>query len=534
MATLAEAGGDRGHRVGSRSRAAPRSGVVDDAPQPGEREVDPVGAVAELVVELVQDLLELEQGEHPEGGATGWRAAGRGRRGRGSRRGRRPGRRAPSRASMDRPPDGRGWRTAYESDRSRPARSRSGRLLRPSGLERSGRLALEVEDHPAAGRVQRLAEVEVAVVAQHGPGVEAVGQARGRWRRPPPGRRPATDSPSRAATRGSTSAASDTMRSAMSVARARPPAAGAKSGSAAVGAEAGVQAGQGGAELVEQWDDRRPAVVPAEPLEHELPPVTAVVDEVLRDGEGRDGAVAGGERGPSGDGRDVVVALPAEEAQHLELGVLAVLDAAEDLHDDLLADDHRGVRLLGPERADGSVGPGLRLGGPLEADRAARPVTRGGDRPAPDPSAAPVSGSASVSGWRSPTSRTSWYRASPRSTTEMTRSSPSAGVGHAGDRRLGALGPEPPLAAQPLGGGGGRLSSRVHHRQHVGGLEAGGQAHVVAPDLPREAVARRAGPPPRRSARGRGPQGSRTRPPASCAASRQTTDRTTSAPWRRA
>ena len=55
---------------------------------------------------------------------------------------------------------------AYPNERSMPATSRSARVLRAALLERSRRLALEVDDHErAVGRLEHLPEVIVAVVA---------------------------------------------------------------------------------------------------------------------------------------------------------------------------------------------------------------------------------------------------------------------------------------------------------------------------------------------------------------------------------
>ena len=46
----------------------------------------------------------------------------------------------------------------------------------------------------------------------------------------------------------------------------------------------------------------------------------------------------------------------AEEAQHLQLGVVAGLDAAEGLQHERVVEDHRGVRLLGAHAAHGGAG----------------------------------------------------------------------------------------------------------------------------------------------------------------------------------
>ena len=54
---------------------------------------------------------------------------------------------------------------------------------------------------------------------------------------------------------------------------------------------------------------------------------------------------------------DVGEAALGEEAQHLELGVVARLDAAERLQHELVVEDDRGVGLLGADRAHVGAGP---------------------------------------------------------------------------------------------------------------------------------------------------------------------------------
>jgi hypothetical protein len=95
--------------------------------------------------------------------------------------------------------------------------------------------------------------------------------------------------------------------------------------------------------------------IAAELLERELPAVARVGDEALRDAERRVHQltlvlVPAAERG------DVGEALGIEEAQHLELGVVARLDAAEGLEHDCVVEDDRRVGLLRPDAAHGRAG----------------------------------------------------------------------------------------------------------------------------------------------------------------------------------
>ena len=85
-------------------------------------------------------------------------------------------------------------------------------------------------------------------------------------------------------------------------------------------------------------------------VERELPAVAAVRDEALQDPERRVHRAAG-VRVPARELRDVLEAVLGQEAQQLELGVDARLEAAEDLQDQLLVEDDRGVRLLDADRA---------------------------------------------------------------------------------------------------------------------------------------------------------------------------------------
>ena len=123
-----------GHRLLLSSRLIPATGNRH-----------PVGAVVELVVELVERLLELEDREQVLRSPPRRRAAAPGRRSRSSARG-------SARARRSSNSGGRFGRAAARPPRSRrrtsaacPATSRSGeRLRRRSGSGRAG-LALEVE-----------------------------------------------------------------------------------------------------------------------------------------------------------------------------------------------------------------------------------------------------------------------------------------------------------------------------------------------------------------------------------------------------
>ncbi len=86
-------------------------------------------------------------------------------------------------------------------------------------------------------------------------------------------------------------------------------------------------------------------------VERELPAVARLGDELLHDPERRLHELAG-VLVPAGQLRDGAEAPRREEAQHLELGIDARLDAAKDLQHLLLAEDDRRVGLLGAHRAD--------------------------------------------------------------------------------------------------------------------------------------------------------------------------------------
>ena len=368
------------------------------------------------------------------------------------------------------------------------------------------------------------------MVAQHRARRRAGRPGSGRWPRPPPARRPGADSPSRVATRGSTSAASAATRSAISAASARPPAAGAKSGSARSAPRLACRP----ARVAPSWWSSETADEPRS----SSPSRSSTSSHPSRPSWTRSCATARVATVPSSAvsvahpamAGHVVVALSTEEAQHLELGVLAVLDAAEHLDDDLLARRRPTCSTARP-RAGARDRP---------ATAAPRPVARSGScrrarsavrrSASARPSAAPVSGS---------TERVGLVVAGPPDqlvpgVAEVDHGDDEVaterGVGHAGDRLVRS--PSPRTSA---GGAATRrwewpLRSRVHHRQDVGGLEAGGQAHVVAPDLPGEAVAGEQVLHLEGRRRGRGRPGRRTRLPACCAGRGRPTDRTTSSP----
>ena len=125
------------------------------------------GPVVELVAQLVDGLLELEHGEQPVDRVL----AGRQQRAVdalavalqvGRARARPPSPRAPSTPRRMREPRGRvGERAQHPRDVAQR------RALQPPLGQRPRGLALEVEDHPAAVGEHRLAEVQVAVRADH-------------------------------------------------------------------------------------------------------------------------------------------------------------------------------------------------------------------------------------------------------------------------------------------------------------------------------------------------------------------------------
>ena len=130
-----------------------------------------------------------------------------------------------------------------------------------------------------------------------------------------------------------------------------------------LGREGGI-GGIGGQDRVHAPDDRAEVAqardealgVVLELLERQLPAVAGVGHEALHDAEGGVHELAlvlvpAAELGDVGE-----VAL-GEEAQHLELGVVAGLDASEGLEHELVVEDDRGVGLLGAHRAHVGAGP---------------------------------------------------------------------------------------------------------------------------------------------------------------------------------
>ena len=115
----------------------------------------------------------------------------------------------------------------------------------------------------------------------------------------------------------------------------------------------------------------QPLGVARELVEHELPAVARARQVLLQDPERRVDQPAL-EVVPAGQRRDVREAARGQEAQQLELGVLARLDAPERLQDQRVAEHDRGVRLLDPDRAHvdrAAQGRGGR-GRPVEAEHA--------------------------------------------------------------------------------------------------------------------------------------------------------------------
>ena len=108
-------------------------------------------------------------------------------------------------------------------------------------------------------------------------------------------------------------------------------------------------------------------VAGVEPLEHEAPTVASVGDELLEHGQRRHAAVAREVLEGAGQARGAVErGVLGEEARDLEVGIEAVGQPAEHLHDQRLAEDDRGVALLardpahvrrGPERGDERAAP---------------------------------------------------------------------------------------------------------------------------------------------------------------------------------
>ena len=162
-------------RAGSRRSATSASQQREQA---AHRDLDPVGAVVELVADLVDALLEQEELEQQrEVGSFGGHEPRAARRDRGSRRGTTPTptptTRAPTLEAPARPRGGAGRRAARPrsrtaSERSMPATSRSGAALEPALRQRPPGLALEVDDHEVVAGPQHLAEVVVAVDARCG------------------------------------------------------------------------------------------------------------------------------------------------------------------------------------------------------------------------------------------------------------------------------------------------------------------------------------------------------------------------------
>ena len=91
-------------------------------------------------------------------------------------------------------------------------------------------------------------------------------------------------------------------------------------------------------------------------VERQLPAVARVGHEALHDAEGRVHELAL-VLVPAAELGDVGEVAPAEEAQHLELGVVARLDAPERLQHERVVEDDRGVRLLGADGAHRRPGP---------------------------------------------------------------------------------------------------------------------------------------------------------------------------------
>jgi hypothetical protein len=103
-------------------------------------------------------------------------------------------------------------------------------------------------------------------------------------------------------------------------------------------------------------------------VERQLPTVAGIGHEALHDAEGRVHELAL-VLVPAAELRDVGEVARAEEAQHLELGVVASLDAPEGLEHERVVVDDRGVRLLGADGANLRFGPRrLHVLTPVELD----------------------------------------------------------------------------------------------------------------------------------------------------------------------
>ena len=102
------------------------------------------------------------------------------------------------------------------------------------------------------------------------------------------------------------------------------------------------------AEVAQAGDEALGIVV--ELVERQLPAVARVGDEALHDAEGGVHQLAL-VLVPAAELGDVGEPALAEEAQHLELGVVARLDATERLQHERVVEDDRGVGLLGADGA---------------------------------------------------------------------------------------------------------------------------------------------------------------------------------------
>ena len=84
-------------------------------------------------------------------------------------------------------------------------------------------------------------------------------------------------------------------------------------------------------------------------LERQRPAVDGVGDELLHDPE-RGAQRRAVVRPPAGEAGHVLEGVVGEEPEHLQLGVHPCLEPPVGLHDQLLVDDHRRVRLLEVDR----------------------------------------------------------------------------------------------------------------------------------------------------------------------------------------
>ena len=308
---------------------------------------NPVGPVVELVAELVDGLLELEDGQHPFD--------------------RRLARRQQRRVdSLEVALEEAFARTCLPVlGRLGPARERRGggrvgegaqhpgdvsqrRALAAALDERPRRLALEVDDHPVAVRPEGLAEVVVAVRADHAAGRAGLREqaqllphllAATEDRREPLvvlGQLEEDAGDLLVDGRGQQAQRLD----ARLLGRERRI--------VRIGGEDGVHLAGHLAEPAQPVEEALRGG--ARLVERELPAVGGRGHVLLEDAERRRElparvAVPAGERG------DVVEAALAEEAQHLQLRVGARLEPPEELQDQRLVEDDRAVRLVGADEA---------------------------------------------------------------------------------------------------------------------------------------------------------------------------------------